>query len=207
VYRCVTVSVEGFVQQVAVNLLPHGYRFYVTGNIPEHKDPETVDAKLIERYGVDLSRWARGRRRKQGRASVQYLRHGRFFVLIATAGQHDFLTQETKFRDVRRVPLQCFGYSIGAYQRAGGSWHPSVRIAPRVFKELKQEFTEAALRCTAAEIGGRIGGLPFAPFAPVRSQCFTLLRLVNRRRKRAGLPLVRADCVRRRRRPVVVFQR
>ena len=49
--------------------------------------------------------------------------------------------------------------------------------------------------------------LPFAPFAPVRSQCFTLLRLVNRRRKRAGLPLVRADCVRRRRKPVVVFER
>jgi hypothetical protein len=207
VYRAVTSTVEGFVQQVAVNLLPHGYRFYVTGQIPAHKDPATVDAKLIERYGLDVSKWARARRKKNGQARVQYLRHGRFFLLIATEGEHAFFTSETATRDVRRAPLQCFGYSIGCYQRPGGSWHPSVRIAAKVFEKLKAEFQEAALRRSADELGTGIHSLPFAPFAPVRAQCFTLLRLVNQRRKRAGLPLVGADCVRRRRRPVAVFVR
>jgi len=205
VYRCVASTVEGFVQQVAVNLLPHGYRFYVTGQIPAHKEPAAVDAKLIERYGLNLSKWARARRKKKGRARVQYLRHGRIFLLIATEGEHAFFTQETTIRDLRRAPLQCFGYSIGCYQRPGGSWHPSVRIAANMFDELKAEFEQAALRRSADELGARIRTLPFAPFAPVRAQCFALLRLVNRRRKRAGLPLVGADCVRRRRKPIVVF--
>jgi hypothetical protein len=205
VYRCATSTVEGFVQQVAVNLLPHGYRFFVTGNIPAHKDPATVDAKLIERYGLDVSKWARARRKKRGQARVQYLRHGRFFLLIATKGKHAFFTGETTIRDLRRTPLQIFGYSIGVYQRPGGAWHPSVRIASNVFNELKAEFQEAALRRSADELGTWIRSLPFAPFAPIRAQWFTLLRLINRRRKRAGLPLVGADCVRRRRRPVVVF--
>ena len=101
--------------------------------------------------------------------------------------------------------MDFFGYSIGVYQRPGGSWHPSVRIASKVFTELKAEFEDAALRFAADELGKMIRALPFAPFAPVRAQVFTLLRLVNRRRKRAGLPLVPANCVRRRRRPVLVF--
>ena len=41
-----TTSVEGFVQQLAVAYVQHGYRFYVTGQIPEDKDPEQVDRKL-----------------------------------------------------------------------------------------------------------------------------------------------------------------
>jgi hypothetical protein len=203
--RAVASTAEGFVQQVAVNLLPHGYRFYVTGMIPAHKDPATVDAKLIARYGLNLSKWARGRRKKNGQARVQYLRHGRFFLLIATKGAHDFFTTETAIRDLRRAPLQCFGYSIGSYPRPDGSWRVSARIAPDMFAELEGEFQKAALRCSADKLAAEFRALPFAPFFSVRAQCFALLRLVNRGRKRAGLPLVPGECVRRERRPVRVF--
>src|SRR6266567_3599245 len=205
VYRSVTSTVEGFVQQVAVNLLPHGYRFYVTGVIPEHKDPAALDTKLIERYGLNLSKWARARRKKHGQARVQYLRHGRFFLLIATDGEDAFFSQETTIRDIRRVPLHCFGYSVGVYQRPDGSWHPSVRMAAKVFESLKEELCETALRCSADVLEEKIRRLPFAPFAPVRNQVLTLLRLVNQRRKVAGFSLVAGECVRRRRKPVQVF--
>ena len=43
--RWVTVSVEGFIQQLAVSYVTHGYWFYVTGEIPPHKDPLAVDQK------------------------------------------------------------------------------------------------------------------------------------------------------------------
>ena len=46
-YRCVATSVEGFVQQVAVQYLRHGYWFYVAGQIPEGKDSAAVDAKVL----------------------------------------------------------------------------------------------------------------------------------------------------------------
>ena len=48
---CEAVSVEGFVQQLAVGYVQHGHWFYVTGDVPERKGPRAVDAKLIELYG------------------------------------------------------------------------------------------------------------------------------------------------------------
>ena len=62
-YRCVAASVEGFVQQLACNLVNKGYWYYAVGNIPQKKDPAVVDRKLIIRYGLDISKWTRARRK------------------------------------------------------------------------------------------------------------------------------------------------
>ena len=70
-YQCVAMSVAGFVQQLAVNYVARGYCFYVTGTIPEGKDPAKTDRKIIEQYGIDISKWARARRRKEGKANIQ----------------------------------------------------------------------------------------------------------------------------------------
>ena len=42
VYRCEAASIEGFVQQLACNLVNKGYWFYVTGSIPAAKDPRDL---------------------------------------------------------------------------------------------------------------------------------------------------------------------
>ena len=44
-YRCVATSVAGFIQQLAVGYVARGYYFYVTGRIPDHKDPAHTDAE------------------------------------------------------------------------------------------------------------------------------------------------------------------
>jgi hypothetical protein len=49
--RCVATSVAGFVQQLAVGYVTHRYYFYITGRIPDHKDPAATDRKLVARYG------------------------------------------------------------------------------------------------------------------------------------------------------------
>src|SRR4051812_20068756 len=101
-YRCEAVTVEGFIQQLAVAYVARGYFFYVTGHIPERKAANRVDEKLVERYHIDLSRWARARRKRAGRANVQYLRHKDFFVLLATHGEHPFFEEEgPNVHDVR----------------------------------------------------------------------------------------------------------
>ena len=116
-YRCEAASLAGFIQQHAVAYVAHGYWFYVTGEIPAHKEPAAADAKLIERYGIDGSKWTRCRRRKEGIASVQYLRHGHFFILVATHGRHEFFTaQASRIRDIRRVPLRYASYAV-SYRR------------------------------------------------------------------------------------------
>ena len=104
---------------MACNYLPHGYWFYVTGRVPDGKDPRQVDAKLIDKYEIDLSRAARSRRKQLGYANLQYLRYGRFFVLLATHGKHLFFEEEAaSMRDIRRIPLRFAGYSI-SYRHGG----------------------------------------------------------------------------------------
>ena len=54
-YRCEATTVGGFVQQLAVQYVTHGYWFYVLGRIPAGKDPSSVDAKLVDRYRMACS--------------------------------------------------------------------------------------------------------------------------------------------------------
>src|SRR3989304_7567751 len=118
-YRYETTSLEGFVQYLASNLLPHGYWFYVTGRVPDGKDAGAVDRKLIEKYGIGLSRQQRARRKLAGQANLHYVRLGRFWVLLATHGEHAFFREEgDRVRDIRHTPLQGGGYSLTV--RRGG---------------------------------------------------------------------------------------
>lgn len=205
-YRCVAASVAGFVQQVAVCYLRDGYFFYVTGIIPLWKNPERTDGKIISEYGLDLSRFARSRRRRKGIASVQYLRYRHFFVLMATEGAHPFFLRERDIRDIRRDPLQFGGYSIGwGKERGREIWHPSVRIEKRWMQKIKRYFRWAATRKTDVELIAQLRALPFEPFAPVRQQVRTVLREVNRRRRAGNLSEINADLVDRLRRQLKPF--
>ena len=199
-YRCETVSVEGFIQQLAVAYVSRGYLFYVTGVIPERKDPRRVDEKLVARFGIDLSKWAKARRKQQGQANLQYLRHGRFFVLLASHGEHRFFAEEPGVQDVRRVSIKFGGYAVGF---RGG--HVQVRIHLPVYRERKAWFEEYATKRGVEVLARAFYELPFEPYFLVRQQEFALLRAVNRRRKAAGLPLVPSECIWLKRRPVKPF--
>lgn len=205
-YRHIATSKAGFVQQLAVGYVNHGYWFYVTGCVPDHKQPELIDQKLIEKYDINISKWARARRKRQGQANVHYLRHDEFFVLIATKGVHRIFEEErTVIRDVRREPIRFAGYSIGYKRGADGKWHASVRIHPVEYKLLKDYCSELAGRRTVLEIANELGQLPFEPYAPVRRQLLNILRAVNRARRLAGQQPVAYTALRLRRRVMSPF--
>jgi hypothetical protein len=206
-YQCVAVSVAGFVQQLAVNYVARGYYFYVTGTIPEEKDPAKTDRKIIEQYGIDVSKWARARRRKEGKATIHYLRCDRFYVIIATHGEHAFFAAEqNQIRDIRKRPLRFMGHAIGVGRsHHDRSLHVSVRIQREIFRELLAQFKRAAVQRTVEDLCREFRALPFEPFAPVRDQYAILLRAVNRLRKTAGLELVPWNAIRHFRKPVRVF--
>jgi hypothetical protein len=206
-YKCVDTSVAGFVQQLAVAYVGHGYWFYVTGRVPDAKDPAAVDDKLIAQYGIAISKWTRSRRKKTGQARVQYLRYGRFFVILATHGEHSFFTAEgEQVRDIRRQPLHFMGYAISCRQGRGGQrWHPSVRIDRELFRDLKARFADLAVHRSVEELGLELRRIDYEPYAPVRDQLRGLLRDVNRRRKAAGLELVPREALWLHRSPVRPF--
>jgi hypothetical protein len=200
-YRCEATSIVGFVQQLAVAYVGRGYFFYVTGEIPERKDPDGVDSRIIEKYGIAIGKAARARRKAAGLANLQYLRFRRSFVLLSTHGQHRFFEEERKFiRDVREVPIKFAGYAV-SYRNG----HPHVRIEQRQFLELKAWFSNAAVHRSKETIETELRRLPFEPYAPVRGQLHGILREVNRRRELAGYDLASSSCFRVRRRVVKPF--
>jgi len=191
-YKCEASTVEGFVQQLAVAYLTHGYWFYTLGTVPERKDPKRIDAKLIEKYGVDISRASRCRRKRGGLANIHYLRYDRFFVLLATHGKHLFFEEEgERVKDARRSPIKFQGYSVGHNQG-----HPRVAIEREVYQGLKAELLELATRCSRKELEAAFWNMPWEPYAPIRSQILTLFRQVNAKREIAGLGPLQRSCLR-----------
>lgn len=201
-YPSEAFSVTAFVQRLAVDFVQHGHLFYVAGEIPATKNPETIDAKLIERYGLNLSKWARARRKGAGEASVRYLRYGRFFVLIATKGRHPFFEAEPNVLDVRRRPIRFAGYAISYRRGVDRRFHVSVRIAAEEYLKLKSHFVGLAAHRTVENLAAEFQRVPFEPYAPVRRQLLNILRAVNRARAEAGFELVPVTVLRLRRRVV-----
>lgn len=192
VTRFEAASLEGFIQQLAVSYVGKGYVHYVTGRIPEHKDPRAVDQKFAEKYGLDMSKWSRYRRKREGLANLRYLRFDKFFVLIATNGEHPFFKDEAgSIRDCRRVPIKFGGYAI-SFQN--GRVH--VRIEREQYNLLKAFFLELAVSRKAETLEGMLARLPFEPYAPVRRQLLNLVRTVNKARKEAGFELLSYSCIR-----------
>lgn len=202
-YQCVAGSVAGFIQQLAVGYVTRGYWFYVSGEIPPEKDLEQVDQKLIDKYGLRVSKAQRARRKLAGLANVQYIRFEREFVLIATPGRHPFFDEEkNQIRDIRRSPLQFHGYSIS---HRGG--HVHVRIAEKEFRDHRAVLISEALTLDEDALAERLRSLPFEPYAPVRGQLMSILRAVNRIRHSAQLSGARSVTMRLRRRPVKPFEK
>lgn len=205
-YRCVATSIEGFVQQVACSYLVNGYVFYVRGAVPEGKAPESVDAKLIEKYSVDRSKWGRSVDAEGGVARMQYIRHEGTFLLMATHGKHHFFDEEKdSIRDARKVPIRFAGYSMSYRRGPDGKYHPHVRIEREQLALLKQHFRQLALRPSTEWIARELADLPFEPYAPVRRQLLELLRAVNRLRTQQAYPQIPYKVLRFRRRVVRPF--
>jgi hypothetical protein len=200
-YRCEATSVAGFIQQLAVAYVGRGYFFYVTGEIPEKKDPPAIDEKLIAGYCLAVGKTARARRKAAGLANIQYLRYRHTFVLLATRGEHAFFEREgSLMRDAREVPIKFCGYSIS--YRDG---HPHVRIEQSRYLGLKAYFSDIAVHRAKESLELEFRRILYEPYAPVRGQLHCILREVNRRRHLAQYELIGCSCIRVRRHVVRPF--
>lgn len=218
-YRYLTTSLEGFVQQVACNILPHGYWFYVRGVVPDEKDPETIDRKLLDRYRIDVSRQQRARRKLQGLANLHYLRLGRLWFIFATHGKHEFFEHEEKnIRDVRKIPIVVGGYSLSAKQGGflkkisadeppvrDGKMRARVQVAREEFRDLCGYFLERACHRSVDSLSAELFRIPYEPYAPIRRQQLNLLRLINKKRQQAAFEKIPTTVLRYKRRIVSPF--
>ncbi len=219
-YQYEVTSVTGFVQRIATCLLRHGYVHFVQGEVKAGKDPRALDAKLLAKYEVVQSEHQRARRKERGLANLQYLRFERTWVLLATEGVHAMKTSEERnLKDIRAVPIQIAGYSIylkrGDYKKKlsdddvlvrDDKWHARVLIARERFKELRAYFLEIATKRSVEALSAEINRLPFECYKPVWRQLRKLVRVINTKRKAAGLMPVPMSAIRWRRQIVKAFE-
>jgi len=225
IYHYLATSPEGFVQQVATCYLTHGYYFFVQGVVPPGKDPRQIDLKLLEKYEIALTSDQRYYRKRQGLASIHYLRYRYHWIMVATHGvhrwwdeHHDENRHRSQVKDARLVPIHFQGYSIRIRKgnflrkqrederpRADGRLRVRVLISKNSYRLLRAELLELATRRPAEYLAVRLNSVPFEPYAPIRKQLLALLRMINARRTVAGLDRVPVTSIRMRRRIVRPF--
>ncbi len=204
-YQWEARSVSGFVQQLAVGYVARGYRFYVFCKIPPDKDVASIDRKLIERYGLAISKWTRARHRRQGRAAVQYLRLDRAFVIIATHGEHPFFQEEKGWKDIRTTPLLIGGYRISSRKGSDDRYHASVRLTHSELKRFQKRVHRIGLTKDVDRLSRFFRHLRYEPYAPIRRQLLKVFMKMNSQRKAAGLEPGPITVLRMLRRPLSPF--
>jgi hypothetical protein len=105
-YLCEATSMEGLIQQVALSYLRHGYWWYVTGVVPVRKEPAEIDHNILSKYDIRKDWRFIAHNKQRGLANLQYIRHGRFYIIMASKGFHEFKDREAKrIRDARHCPI------------------------------------------------------------------------------------------------------
>jgi len=207
-YRSVATSLAGFIQQLS-RYVSAGYVFYSTSSIPPRKlqNVERIDAKLLRKYDIDISDWARRQRKRQGIAVFQYLRCENFFVILCTTGYRELFNEgEGTICDVRRKPLRFAGYSVRAYRKDNGYLGTTVRIEEKTFQMIKEQFVKQTTHRSVAELRSALYALPFEPYAPVRRQMLQIVKAINDVRNRASKEQLPYTCIRMKRKQVKPFK-
>ncbi len=209
-YRYLAKSRAAFIVQV-VNYISKGYYFYLVCKIPEKKDPERIDEKMLKRYGVQRRRWQRTRRNLRDAAAVHYLRFDRTFVLMVTKGRHDqfYSDHGSAKRDVRRQALYVFGYCIRRrfceHERRD---RVAVRLDRATYDKLKSHLVAVATwgsHRPRERMEREFANITYQPYGPVLEQVNVIFREVNRARRRRGFELIRPECIRKKRYLTKVF--
>lgn len=100
-----TIDWQGFVQQI-VHFVSHGYFYYHVVTLPETKRHKwnSIDQKLVEKYNINRSRFARSRAKAKGKANFVYFRYEGIGVILHTPGTME-QTPDDKFYDIRQAAL------------------------------------------------------------------------------------------------------
>ena len=163
--------------------IQHGYIRYLVRKIPEGKDLESIDKKILSCYDITYNYNTRVSRRKNNTGNVVYVRFGHTFILFCDEREHkEFDKMESL--DFRTSPLHFSGYSIGIKQDK-----PCIIIAPLRFKAIRKQAQTIALH-NRKKIQAYFENISPFTFKGVATQKEKLLKEINKRRKKAGLPLI-----------------
>ena len=191
---------------------------------------EQTDGKLINKYGIGITKWYRALNKQAGRSNIHYVRYDDFGCMFVTKGVLECVGrdpdgrvlrakdgepvvlnwfEEEDWKDVRRDVLTTpWGYSIRLSRSTHtGKWHPSVQISDEFYLVTEAWYLERALQPMDELFREfRLLGRNFAPYARVKKQFKRILHKVNVKRRAAGLPAMPIECLPYFRRSVKPFE-
>lgn len=127
--------------------MSRGYFWYCITVLPRKKRDRwhLSDRKLIQKYGSELNKFQRARRKSKGLMNFYYLRWSSLAIIMHTTGDLDPSVQmDDEFKDARKMPLSIQVsdlVKLNVYQH-GGRW--TVRLAHDTFRGHKAELAEVA---------------------------------------------------------------
>ena len=189
-YHAEATSVAGFLQVLTANYLPAGCVLFTHGLLKPHMNASAIDADIIARYDIAISKSARYWRKRQGTSAVHLLRYRLFYLILASEGRHSFFEREVNIKNARKHPIQ-----FGDYYITFTNGHSSVRLSPQTEENLKDHFLGLACFRSAAAIAREFHALPYLAYLPVVSQELKILGAVNAKRGAAGMGPVDEKCL------------
>src|SRR4051794_13323559 len=111
-YTSQATSRAGFLRMLTANYLPNEYFFYSYGHFRDEEHARRIELDIICRYDLALSKDQRYRRKQKGLSNLQFIRYRRFYLFLATPGEHPFFARQADLRDFRREPLHFVGYTV-----------------------------------------------------------------------------------------------
>lgn len=175
-----------FLKRLSKDYFSHGYYWYYQVNIPENKNSEEIEKKLINFYKITSHSQIRQRRKEKGKANCNVVIFRNIAVIVATEGEHENLNREL-FTDIREESLTILGNEIFIIRhRKGGQLKASVRIPKHRLKLIKKRLGGIALH-NEERVRGYLKNLSNYTFEGIQAQKLALLKKINKRRKKAGL--------------------
>ena len=96
---------------LTANYLPAGCVFYFQGQLKPHMDAREIDATLIARYEIAISKDARYWRKSQGVGRRPSAPLPALYLLLASRRDwHSFFEHEVNIKDARTSPIHFRGY-------------------------------------------------------------------------------------------------
>jgi hypothetical protein len=180
-------------KRLSKDYFSHNYHYYYVVEIPKHRPIDEVAEKLTNDYQVSSHSQTRQRRKEKGKANCNFVIYDnqnvdlekKLCVIVATDGEHETLNRE-HFLDIRNKPLILLGNELYMQTKKKAS----VRIPYYRFKQIKTSIDTMRLH-NKQRIVGYLYNLSKYSFSGIQEQKISLMDRVNKKRKKAGLELIR----------------
>ncbi|MDQ0808032.1 hypothetical protein [Priestia megaterium] len=198
------ISWQGLIQMI-VYLLGRGYYHWHLIYLPESKQDkwESIDKKLIAKYGMDISKYTRRDRKKRKIANFYYLRWQHIAILLHTDGE---ITSKVKasiaklddtideFYDIRKTHMLLSIGDVSTYEIYEHQDKVVVKLEKQCYRELKTgliDVAETKNKTRMIKTFDQLNGMP--AWSGVYQQKKALAKFLVKQARKNGVKLSLSD--------------